>query len=448
MMVRFKNSEDGISYLTILFLLAILSALGLVFIQKANLGTAAAVTRGESMQAHYLAESAANHAMWRLLNETNFPAEQDKYYMHSLAGGRYGYKVRRHTATTFATVATVGTIGDHVIHQSYVMHVKPGTPAGGFYWFLNSDAKVIEPTQGPYYDVDLSSDSDIPEGATGVILEIVNENTSFDYKGQVRANGCVDYKTLRARIKESSQITAFVKLDENKTFEAFRNSTDIKFYVRGYTGDKVTFFTSYDTFDIGTEDVPTTIDLSGSGVPGNSIAILELYNGGAGGLGIRRKGDTDFTFYTQGANFNHQYIMVGLDANSMFEYFIDSSDSNVYQTIHLVGYMEDVGTWMPSPSADVSGSVTDSWVARDITPQTSANASVAFVTINNDYPLIANRNADLRATGSSDDQYSYAEHLNNLNSNIFYVVGLDDSQVFETKIETSDININVLGYQE
>lgn len=447
-MFRLKTSEDGISYLTILFLLAVLSALGLAFIQKANIGTSASVARGDSMQAHYLAESAANHAMWRLLNETDFPADQNTYYMHSLAGGRYGYKVRRHTNTTFATVATVGAVGDHVIHQSYVMHVKPSVPAGGIYWFLNSDAKVIEPAPGTWQEVDLSADSDIPDGATGVVLEIVNENTFFDYRGQVRANGSTNNLTLRGRMKDSSQITAFVKLDENKIFEAYRNSTDIKFYVRGYTGSKVTFFTNYDSFSPGTEDIPTTIDLSSSGVPGNSVAILELYDGDTDQLMIRRKGDTDYIFYTQNATDSHQYIMVGLDANSMFEYFIDSSYPNVYNTIRLVGYMEDVGTWLSSPSADVSGSVTDSWVARDITAETSANASVAFVTINYEYPLGIYRNADIRAIGSSDDQFSYAEHRGNLESNIFYIIGLDDSQVFETKTESTYININVVGYQE
>ena len=448
MMAGYKNSETGLSYLTILFLLAILSALGLVFIQKANISTSAAVTRGESMQAHYLAESAANHALWRLLNEPSFPADQNTYYKHSLAGGRYGYKVRRHTKTTFATVATVGIFGDHVIHQSYVMYIKPSVPDGGFYWFTNSDTKVIEPAPGPWATVDLSSDPDIPDGATGVILEIVNENTFFDYRGQVRATGSANNLSLRARLNGPSQIMALVKLDENKTFEAFRNSTDIKFYVRGYTGSKVTFFTDYDSFSPGTEDVPTTIDLSSSGVPGNSIAILELYNGGSDGLMFRRKGDTDYTSYSQGVSFTHQYIMVGLDANSMFEYYIDGANSNVYSTIRLVGYMEDVGTWMSTPSADVSGPVTDAWVPRDITTETSADASAAFVTINNDDPAAINRNADIRTIGSADDQFIHAEHLGNLQSNIFYIVGLDGSQVFETKIDSTDININVVGYQE
>jgi hypothetical protein len=75
------------------------------------------------MQAHYLAEAAANHALWRLLNEPDFTVASDKYYMHSLGAGRYGYKVRKPTPTTFATVATVGAMGDITTRQSYVQYI-------------------------------------------------------------------------------------------------------------------------------------------------------------------------------------------------------------------------------------------------------------------------------------------------------------------------------------
>ena len=53
------------------------------------------------------------------------PANENLYYMNSFAGGRYGYKIRYHTDTTFATVATVGAVGDDVVHQSYVLYVIP-----------------------------------------------------------------------------------------------------------------------------------------------------------------------------------------------------------------------------------------------------------------------------------------------------------------------------------
>ncbi|MBW1895790.1 MAG: hypothetical protein JRI47_01910, partial [Deltaproteobacteria bacterium] len=120
------RSEAGLAYAGILFLLVILSTMALAFLFKVGIESAATETRGKSMQADYLAESAANHALWRLLNEPGFPgSDEDVYFMHSLAGGRYGYKVRRPTATTFSAVATVGAIGESVVHQSYVPYIIP-----------------------------------------------------------------------------------------------------------------------------------------------------------------------------------------------------------------------------------------------------------------------------------------------------------------------------------
>ena len=117
------RKDAGMAYVAILVLLAVISTLAFTLLFKAGTGMLATMTRGNSMQAHYLAESAANHAMWRLLNESDFPAAEDRYYMHSLAGGRYGYKVRGHTDTTFATVATVGAVGKNVVQQSYVLYI-------------------------------------------------------------------------------------------------------------------------------------------------------------------------------------------------------------------------------------------------------------------------------------------------------------------------------------
>lgn len=439
------SGDAGIAYVTILFLLVIISAMSLAFLQKAGIGSSATAARGAGMQAHYLAESAANHAMWRLLNQGTFPAAENTYYMHSLAGGRYGYKVRRHTDTTFATIATVGVVGESVVHQSYVLYIKP--LASGIKWFLNSDSKFYTPTEDSWQDVDLSADTDIPNGATGVVLEIVNENLGNRYRGQVRAKGSTDNRTSRAGIRESSQVMALVKLDANKSFQAYRNDTDIKFYVRGYTGNKVTLFENWQSFPVNQDGNWHTIDLSGSGVPGNAIAILELYEGTQdGSIEIRRNGDLQVTFYCQYEDDTHQSIMVGLDVGSRFQYRRRGS-IDTYDSIHLIGYMEDVGTWKAVPSNDVSGITTGSWVARDITAPTSSDARVAFLNIVNDnnwgYDC-----ADLRENGSSDDQYSHAEHRSSEDTSIFYVVGLDDEQRFQTKIEDRDIDIYVLGYTE
>ena len=120
-----RSKEAGMAYVALLALLAILSTLGMAFLFKVGIETSVIETRGNNMQAHYLAEAAANHALWRLLNDPGFTVTSDTYYMHSLGGGRYGYNVRKPTPTTFGTVATVGVVGDITTQQSYVQYIIP-----------------------------------------------------------------------------------------------------------------------------------------------------------------------------------------------------------------------------------------------------------------------------------------------------------------------------------
>ena len=123
-MSRLRRKE-GIAYAMVLFLLAIIAATGLAFLYRVGARTSATASRVASMQALYLAESAADHARWRLLNEPGFPQSENVYYMHSLGEGRYGYNVKKPTTTTFAAIATVGAMGESVANQSYVPYIIP-----------------------------------------------------------------------------------------------------------------------------------------------------------------------------------------------------------------------------------------------------------------------------------------------------------------------------------
>jgi hypothetical protein len=101
------------------------SALALLFVSTDLAGSRCIVTHEDSP---------ADAALLRVsyVDPTSvkqtFPEAEDVYYMHELAGGKYGYKVRRHTDTTFATIATVGAVGDVTVHQSYVAYVLPRDP--------------------------------------------------------------------------------------------------------------------------------------------------------------------------------------------------------------------------------------------------------------------------------------------------------------------------------
>jgi photosystem II stability/assembly factor-like uncharacterized protein/Tfp pilus assembly protein PilX len=120
---RCNNEEHGIAYVVLLIYLTIMTCLGLSFIHKVGLETKIVMNKTISSQAQYLARSAASHAMWGILNVPGFAPDGTVYYMHSLANGRYGYKIRKPTETTFATVATVGVIGENVVKQGYVPYI-------------------------------------------------------------------------------------------------------------------------------------------------------------------------------------------------------------------------------------------------------------------------------------------------------------------------------------
>ena len=86
---RMKGSnQEGMALAIVVLLLAVLSAAAFAFIFKVGAKATAANSRGTYLQARYLAESAANRALWRLLNEPGFPEDEDVYYMHSLGQGR------------------------------------------------------------------------------------------------------------------------------------------------------------------------------------------------------------------------------------------------------------------------------------------------------------------------------------------------------------------------
>ncbi len=131
--------EAGIAIVLVLGMLVVMTSVSIAFVQRAGIGLSATQTRGDNLRAQYLAESAVNHAMWLLINDKTFPAASDTYYMHTLAGGRYGYKVRRHTYTTFATVAAVGAVGESVVHKSYVIHVWAFRK---LYWYDKTTTKI------------------------------------------------------------------------------------------------------------------------------------------------------------------------------------------------------------------------------------------------------------------------------------------------------------------
>jgi hypothetical protein len=60
--------------------------------------------------------------------------------MHSYAGGRYGYKVRRHKDAKFATIAALGAIGNAKVEQSFVLAISDNSRMKTGVYIGNSEA--------------------------------------------------------------------------------------------------------------------------------------------------------------------------------------------------------------------------------------------------------------------------------------------------------------------
>ncbi|WP_455278325.1 hypothetical protein, partial [[Eubacterium] cellulosolvens] len=367
-------------------------------------------------------------------------------------------RLRRQSAILIILILSLAITSNQIMDASCSIN-------RGITWFLNSDSKVYTPTTGSWQDIDLSGDPAIPAGATGVVLEIINQDTPGNpHIGQVRAKGSTDDRTSGARIGGTTQIMAFVKLDANKIFQAYRDNTNIRFYVRGYTGDAVVFYTDWSNVK-GAASISSPVTITLSGVPPNSIAILELYeqvDTGYAQLYFRRTGTSGLNVrYGQGGIANaHQFIMVGLNSLSRFDYYRPNNLVNDYNRYNLVGYilpidptLKGVGFWLTNPVGDIQGSIpANTWSDIDITSSTSSSASVALTTIRcKDLTAPGGiRKADVRKNTSSDDQFAFGaldDGPSNLpESVIFYAVGLDNSQIFEAKIESTFISITLLGY--
>ena len=104
---------------------------------------------------------------------------------------------------------------------------------------------------------------DVPEGATGVLLYLINTNTGFDDRIALRKPGAA-YDPFFKMLRNSLQ-SVIVGLDTQRRFEARQQlAGQYVYYIMGYTGRRVVFLDTpisikpaanniYSTFDIATQ---------------------------------------------------------------------------------------------------------------------------------------------------------------------------------------------------
>jgi hypothetical protein len=153
----------------------------------------------------------------------------------------------------------------------------------------------LTPSSTSWQDVDVSSW--VPSGATGVILQAVNTHSSEPRDFLVRKKVASSPDAyVDEEIEAISHAWPMVGLDSNSTFQVYtEDSTYIKLYLVGYTGNGVAFF------DNRVDKTPATADswqdVNISADTGGDTAIAAIVGGfGASGLsynfGLRKPAAT------------------------------------------------------------------------------------------------------------------------------------------------------------
>jgi len=187
------------------------------------------------------------------------------------------------------------------------------------------------------------------------------------------------------------------------------------------------------------EVTPTTagswqaVDVSGSVPSGATGVILHCVNTSltyALAFGLRKNGSTDNRHSDLSAS-AHQWAVIGVDANRVFEAYIGSTtDIDIY----LVGYTMSGVTFFTN-AYDKSLSATGAWT--DITCNTEAPSAIGLIFegyATNGY------NVGFRKNGSSDNrtQVNYRR--------LWAMIGCDASQVCEGYISNTAYDFFLVGY--
>jgi len=196
----------------------------------------------------------------------------------------------------------------------------------------------------------------------------------------------------------------------------------------------VTWLTPSDVSPTGSGWVD--VDVSASVPAGATGVIVHIVNssGYAATTGVRKNGSTDSRTWTGtggGAYQSHQWAVIGVDANRIFE-------ANVGPAYYLVGYFGSESAFFTNAVDKTLGS-TDAYVDIDISADTGADTAIGvFIEM---WPAWETFMA-ARMNGSTDDIYYYRY------CPYWMAVGVDGSEIFEGKVSNTGSHFFLNGYMK
>lgn len=199
--------------------------------------------------------------------------------------------------------------------------------------FLTNSVDKSPASVGAWVDVDVSAD--IPSGAVGIIVELVNTSTASSYNGGVRDNGSTDTFTL-GEVRKSSHYYQVCGVDASRVFEAQIASAAIQVWLIGCFMPPISFETNAVGYALGGTGAWTDITVSGGNAPADADGAMWLiknttstdYSGGT-----RKNGSSDESYAKVRLTGCHAFF-TGLDDSRIAEGKIE----NLAVDHYVIGY--------------------------------------------------------------------------------------------------------------
>jgi len=264
----------------------------------------------------------------------------------------------------------------------------------------------------------------IPEGATGVILHVINNWSSYPIG--LRKNGSTDdrYPVMY----NDSHFGAMIGVDASRIFQAYVGDTSRQdIYVIGYTMSGVTFKTNADDKSLGTALAWTDIDCS-TEAPSATGLIFETHGDGESeDFGFRKNGSSDDRFFVSRYHYNFSAV-IGCDESQICEGYTEA----LHIEFFLLGYITD-GVTFNLNATDLSLGTIDTWLDLPALPDENPVMGIIEVT------MTVILKYGFRKDGSAEEIYEDGRY------HPWTIVECAD-RIIEGKIQNTDVDFFLVGY--
>jgi hypothetical protein len=200
--------------------------------------------------------------------------------------------------------------------------------------FLTNSVDKSPASVGAWVDVDVSAD--IPSGAVGIIVELVNTSTASSYNGGVRDNGSTDTFTL-GEVRKSSHYYQVCGVDASRVFEAQIASAAIQVWLIGCFMPPISFESNAVGYALGGAGAWTDITVSGGNAPADADGAMWLVKNTAStpdySGGVRKNSSGDESYALVRLTGCHAFF-TGLDDSRIAEGKIE----NLAVDHYVIGY--------------------------------------------------------------------------------------------------------------